>query len=247
MLFFTVMAMYAGSVALPLFVTRGLHQPPSAVGVLFPDGTELLVGSRVGITHDYQKVHGSRQRVARVDLRTGHGALVWPIFLDDELELELEREHDDFRWLRRPPHQPVTLHPDLAAQLQPADSTDNERNLQRSAYQARQLAGFALQHACDILRQRPDTTDPSPYLLRERLRDRMWFCGEGREGGGDLVDVGADVGGGGTGVAAPVGVPGVGMGHGVAEVAFHPGQRGVAQPVGADLVGRDPGQVLPYA
>jgi SET family sugar efflux transporter-like MFS transporter len=32
-LFFT--AMYAGSVALPLFVTRGLHQPPAAVGVLF--------------------------------------------------------------------------------------------------------------------------------------------------------------------------------------------------------------------
>jgi hypothetical protein len=58
----------------------------------------------------------------------------------------------------------VTLHPDLAAQLQPANRTDNERNLQRSAYDARQLAGFALQHACDILQQRPETTDPSPYL-----------------------------------------------------------------------------------
>jgi hypothetical protein len=127
-----------------------------------PDGTELLVGSRVGITHEYQKVHGSRQRVARIDLRTGHGALVWPIFLNDDHELE--REHDDYRWLRRPPCQPVTLHPDLAAQLQQANRTDNERNLQRSAYQARQLAGFALQHAYDILRQRPDATDPSPYL-----------------------------------------------------------------------------------
>lgn len=32
-LFFT--AVYAGSLALPLFVTRGLHQPPASVGVLF--------------------------------------------------------------------------------------------------------------------------------------------------------------------------------------------------------------------
>jgi hypothetical protein len=42
-------------------------------------------------------------------------------------------------------------------------------------------------------------------------------------------------------------VAGVGVGDGVAEVAFHPGQGGVAQPVGADLLGGDPGQVLANA
>jgi hypothetical protein len=42
-------------------------------------------------------------------------------------------------------------------------------------------------------------------------------------------------------------VAGVGVGHGVAEVAFHPGRGGVAQPVRADLLSCDPGQVLPDA
>lgn len=41
----------------------------------------------------------------------------------------------------------------------------------------------------------------------------MRLSGEGRKSGGDLVDVGADVGGGGAGVAAPIGVPCVGMGR----------------------------------
>jgi hypothetical protein len=131
-----------------------------------PAGTELLVGSRVGITHAYQQKHGSRQRVARVNLATGHGALVWPIFLDGDHELETE--HEDFRWLgRRPVHQSVTLHADLLARVQPAkemDSERGERNLQRAAYDARQVAGLALQHAKTVLRERPQTTDPSPYM-----------------------------------------------------------------------------------
>jgi hypothetical protein len=130
-----------------------------------PDGTELLVGSRVGITHAYQQQHGSRQRVARVNLASGDGALVGPIFLDGEHELETE--HGDFRWLgRQPVHHEVTLHADLQARLQPAnrDSERSERNRQRSAYDARQVAGLALQHEATVLRERPETTDPSPYM-----------------------------------------------------------------------------------
>ena len=127
-----------------------------------PDGTELLVGSRVGITSAYQREHGSRQRVARVDLRTGHGALVWPIFLDDRHELE--REHDDFRWLHRPAHQSVSLHPDLVAQLRPVNTAEDPRKPKRGAYDARQIVGLVLQHAVTILRQHPESADPSPYL-----------------------------------------------------------------------------------
>jgi hypothetical protein len=127
-----------------------------------PDGSELLVGSGVGITGSYREKHGARLRVARVDLHTGLGALVWPIFLDSEEELE--REHNDFRWLRRPPHQRVTLHPDLAAQVKPPNITEDERNLERAAYDVRQVAGLALQHAVTILRQHPETTDPSRYM-----------------------------------------------------------------------------------
>jgi hypothetical protein len=43
--------------------------------------------------------------------------------------------------------------------------------------------------------------------------------------------------------ARAVGVPGVGVGDGEPEVALDPGQGGVAEPVGADLLGADPGQV----
>jgi hypothetical protein len=64
-------------------------------------------------------------------------------------------------------------------------------------------------------------------------RERVWFANQGCKGCGDLLDAGADVGRGGAGIATAVGVPGVRAGHGVAEVAFHPGQCGVAQPVGA--------------
>ncbi len=46
-LFFT--AMYAGSVALPLFVTRGLHQPASAVGVLFSLCAAVEVVAALGL------------------------------------------------------------------------------------------------------------------------------------------------------------------------------------------------------
>lgn len=40
---------------------------------------------------------------------------------------------------------------------------------------------------------------------------------------------------------------GVGAGDAVAEVAFHPGEGGVAQPVGGDAVGGDPGQLIAEA
>jgi hypothetical protein len=45
----------------------------------------------------------------------------------------------------------------------------------------------------------------------------VWLAGQRGEGGGDLGEVGFDVGGGGGGL---VGVSGVGAGVGVAEVAF---------------------------
>lgn len=54
----------------------------------------------------------------------------------------------------------------------------------------------------------------------------MGFLGECCECGGDFVEVGFDVGGGGaTGVGA---VAGVCAGEGVAEGAFYPGEGGVA-------------------
>src|SRR5205814_2223763 len=72
----------------------------------------------------------------------------------------------------------------------------------------------------------------------------MWFAGEGGECRGYLLDACADVGRGGARVAAAVSVAGVSAGDGVAEVAFDPGQRGVAQPVGTDLLDGHTGQVL---
>src|SRR6266536_1579346 len=57
------------------------------------------------------------------------------------------------------------------------------------------------------------------------------FAGEGGQGGGDVVDVGLDVGGGG------------GVGDGIAKIPFDPRQGGVAQPVCGDVLAVDPGQV----
>ncbi|MBV8809410.1 MAG: hypothetical protein JO033_12120, partial [Acidobacteriaceae bacterium] len=74
-------------------------------------------------------------------------------------------------------------------------------------------------------------------------REWVGFAGEGRERGGDFGEVGADVGGGGARVGA-VGVPGVGAGDGVAEVAFDPGECGVPEPVSADLLSGDPGEMV---
>jgi hypothetical protein len=72
----------------------------------------------------------------------------------------------------------------------------------------------------------------------------VWLASERGQCGGDFGEGGADVGGGGAGVAVAVGVSGVGAGDGVAVVSFHPGQGGVPEPVGADLLGGDPRQVL---
>src|SRR6266496_2233435 len=65
--------------------------------------------------------------------------------------------------------------------------------------------------------------------------------GHGGQGGGDVVDVGLDVGGG--GVVGGVVVSGVGVGDGIAKIPFDPRQGGVAQPVCGDVLAVDPGQV----
>jgi hypothetical protein len=44
--------------------------------------------------------------------------------------------------------------------------------------------------------------------------------------------------------ASFAGVAGVGAGDGVAKVAFDPGEGGVSEPVGSDLLGGDPGEVV---
>jgi hypothetical protein len=66
-----------------------------------------------------------------------------------------------------------------------------------------------------------------------------------RQGGGDGLEVGFDVGGGGG--AGVVSVAGVGAGDAVAEVAFDPGQGGVPQPVDGDALGGGPGRPLSEA
>lgn len=50
----------------------------------------------------------------------------------------------------------------------------------------------------------------------------MWFTGQRRQGGGDIVDGGFDVGHGGVLVVCFIEVAGIGMGHGEAEIAFQP-------------------------
>ena len=67
-LFFT--AMYAGSVALPLFVTRALHQPASAVGVLFSVCAAVEVAAALGLAAIPMRVS------QRPIILTGMGTLV---------------------------------------------------------------------------------------------------------------------------------------------------------------------------
>ncbi len=70
----------------------------------------------------------------------------------------------------------------------------------------------------------------------------MGFPGECGKRSSNLGEAGADVGRGGAYVAV-VGVARVGPRNGVAEVAFDPGERGVAEPVGADLLRGHPWQM----
>jgi hypothetical protein len=64
-------------------------------------------------------------------------------------------------------------------------------------------------------------------------------------GGGDFLEAGFDVGG--RGGSGGVGVSGVVAGYAVGEVAFDPGQCGVAEPVGGDALGAIPGEVVAEA
>jgi len=72
---------------------------------------------------------------------------------------------------------------------------------------------------------------------------RVGLAGQRGQGGGDFSEAGADVGRGGAGLAAAVGVPGVGAGDSVPEIPFDPRQRRVTDPVTADLLGAHPGQL----
>jgi hypothetical protein len=68
----------------------------------------------------------------------------------------------------------------------------------------------------------------------------MRLAGHDGQGGGHLLQTGLDVGSGGW--PGVVGVSGVGAGDPVAEVAFDPGEGGVAEPVGGDALSGDPGE-----
>ena len=71
----------------------------------------------------------------------------------------------------------------------------------------------------------------------------MRLAGQRGQGCGHLMDAGADIGGGCSGVASAVGVARVGLGDRVAEAALDPGQGGVPDPVHADLLGPYPGEM----
>ena len=68
----------------------------------------------------------------------------------------------------------------------------------------------------------------------------MGLSSHDSQSGGDLLEAGLDVGGGGW--SGVVGVSGVGAGDSVPEVPFDPGEGGVAEPVGGDALGGDPGE-----
>lgn len=71
------------------------------------------------------------------------------------------------------------------------------------------------------------------------LCDGVVVAGEGGDGG-DFFDGRADVGEGGGVVSGGFGVCGEGSGGAVSEVAFDPGECGVAEPVGRYMLGGDP-------
>src|SRR5260370_31370522 len=71
----------------------------------------------------------------------------------------------------------------------------------------------------------------------------MRLAGQRGQGCGHLMDAGADIGRGSSGVASAVGVARVGLGDRVAEAALDPGQGGVPDPVHADLLCPYPGEM----
>ncbi len=72
----------------------------------------------------------------------------------------------------------------------------------------------------------------------------MGLAGQGGQRQRDFLEAGPGVDDG-RSLGFPFGVPGVGAGHGEAEVAFHPLQGCVPQPAGADLLVFDPRQFEP--
>jgi hypothetical protein len=73
---------------------------------------------------------------------------------------------------------------------------------------------------------------------------RVWFACEGSHGSRHFIDLGLDVGGGGTDLAGVFAMPGEGASDRIADGAFDPRDDRVSQPVRGDALGGDPGQVL---
>src|SRR6185369_114565 len=77
--------------------------------------------------------------------------------------------------------------------------------------------------------------------------ERVWLARKSSDRSRHLGEVRLDVRGGAANVAAGLGVAGERPRDGIAEGPLHPGNDGVPEPVCADALSGDPGQVLPEA
>lgn len=128
-----------------------------------PDGTEVLVLTPTGVTDEYQREHGTGDRVARVTLTDGRGKLLNdPYFNADQ---SLERDVREVRWTGRPTGHPVQLHPDLAAELRDPVSVHEHLSPARWADEAERILVSTLNKAIELTKAH----QPMHHLIPEVL------------------------------------------------------------------------------
>lgn len=122
------------------------------------DGRRLLVLTPAGVPAEFQREHGTGNRVGMVELINGYCELVTSIFIDPNGELE--RDHVEARWNDDRWHGTVRLHPELAAQLRdPAPLSPERNDPEWLAADPRQLAGLALEALVEQFQSDPHDTE----------------------------------------------------------------------------------------
>lgn len=128
-----------------------------------PNGREVLALTPTGVTDEYQREHGTGDRVARVNLVDGKGKLLNETYFNTERSLE--RDVREVRWTGRLTAHPVELHPDLAAELRDPVTVHEYLSPGRWADEVEGILVSTLNRAIELTK----AGQPMHYLLPEIL------------------------------------------------------------------------------
>ncbi|MBX0300430.1 hypothetical protein K2F54_10625 [Cryobacterium sp. 1639] len=150
-----------------------------------PNAREVLVQTPAGVSPAYQQKNGAGNHLARVTLATGRGVLEHRVYFDDYQTLECDVS--EARWVQRPPHAPLELHPVFVARLEEAITTHPHLDPGRWADEAERILIRSLNMMITLAQQGEDIHHLLPEVLASLVavahdsdvieRQREWLVG----------------------------------------------------------------------